>query len=266
MSSRRRRREWPKVGELVIATVHRITDYGAYVLLDEYGDKEGLLHISEISSSWVRNIRDWVREGQKVVLKVIRVNPRRGHIDLSLRRVSEVEKRNKFLEWKRARRARSILATAANRLNVPAEEVINAVWDRLENEFGEVLAGLEAVAEEGADFLIKLGVPEHIAKAVAEVAQERMRKKEVKIAGILTLTSPAPDGVNRIKKALLEAESSCPSPAKANIYAIGAPRYRVEIIADDYKMAERALKAVAEKALEVIRQLGGQGSFEREEK
>jgi len=262
----RKKREWPRVGELVIATVHRITDYGAYVLLDEYGDKEGLLHISEISSSWVRNIRDWVREGQKVVLKVIRVNPRKGHIDLSLRRVSDFEKKRKFLEWKRSRRARSILATAANRLNIRAEEVIEAVWGKLEREFGEVLTGLEAVAEEGPGLLLELGVPEHIAKAVAEVASERMRKKEVKIAGVLTLTSLAPDGVNRIKKALLEAEAACPSPAKASIYAIGAPRYRVEIVANDYKTAEKALRAVAEKALEVIRELGGEGSFEREEK
>ena len=72
-----RRSEWPEVGDLVVATVRRIVDYGAYVHLDEYG-KEGLLHISEISSSWVRNIRDHVREGQKVVLKVLRVNPEKG--------------------------------------------------------------------------------------------------------------------------------------------------------------------------------------------
>ncbi|RLI08621.1 translation initiation factor IF-2 subunit alpha [Candidatus Bathyarchaeota archaeon] len=261
-----RRREWPRVGELVIATVHRITDYGAYVLLDEYGGKEGLLHISEISSSWVRNIRDWVREGQKVVLKVIRVNPRRGHIDLSLRRVSDFEKKRKFLEWKRKRRARSILATAANRLNVRAGEVIEAVWDRLEGEFGEVLAGLEAVAEEGPGLLLELGVPEPIAKAVAEVARERMRKKEVKLAGVLTLSSLAPDGVNRIRKALLEAEEACPEGARTSIYIIGAPRYRVEITAGDYKLAERALRTVVERALEVIRELGGEGSFEREKK
>jgi len=262
----RRRREWPKVGELVVATVDRITNYGAYVLLDEYDNKEGLLHISEVSSSWVRNIRDWVREGQKVVLKVIKVNPRRGHIDLSLRRVSEYEKRTKFLEWKRKRRARSLLSTAANRLNIPVEEVVDAVWDRLEGEFGEVYAGLEAVAEEGPGLLLELGVPEHIAKAVAEVASERIRKKEARISGILTLSSPAPDGVERIRKALLEAEAACPSGAKTNIYTIGAPRYRVEVMAEDYKTAEKALKAVVEKALTVIEELGGQGSFEREKK
>ncbi|HVO36618.1 MAG TPA: S1 RNA-binding domain-containing protein, partial [Candidatus Acidoferrum sp.] len=65
--------EWPEPGDLVIATIQSVTDYGAYAKLDEY-DKQGLLHISEISSSWVRNIRDFVRENQKIVLKVLRVD------------------------------------------------------------------------------------------------------------------------------------------------------------------------------------------------
>ncbi|MCK4434705.1 S1 RNA-binding domain-containing protein, partial [Candidatus Bathyarchaeota archaeon] len=67
------KQEWPEIGDLVMATVGDVKDYGAYVKLDEY-DQMGLLHISEISSSWVRNIRNFVREGQKVVLKVLRVD------------------------------------------------------------------------------------------------------------------------------------------------------------------------------------------------
>ena len=260
-----REREWPRRGELVVATVDRIVDYGAYVILDEY-DKEGLLHISEISSRWVRNIRDWVREGQKVVLRVIRVDPRKGHIDLSLRRVSEHERKKKFLEWKRKRRALSLLSTAANRLDMPAEDVIKMVWWPLEEEYGDVLAGLEDVAEVGPGPLIELGVPEEVAKAVAQVARERIRKKEAKLTGILTLTSLAPDGIERIKKALLEAQRACPEGVRTRIYAIGAPRYKVEVVADDYKTAEKALSTVANTALKVIEELGGEGSFEREER
>ena len=95
-----KKQEWPEPGDLVIATVETVADYGAYVKLDEY-DKKGLLHVSEISSSWIRNIRDFVREGQKVVLKVLRVDPEKGHIDLSLRRVTKREKIEKIMIWKR---------------------------------------------------------------------------------------------------------------------------------------------------------------------
>ena len=91
-----RKPEWPEIGDLVIATIETVTDYGAYAKLDEY-NKRGLLHVSEISSSWIRNIRDFVREGQKMVLKVLRVDLEKGHIDLSLRRVTKREKIEKIM-------------------------------------------------------------------------------------------------------------------------------------------------------------------------
>ena len=90
-----RKPEWPEPGDLVIATIVTVTDYGAYATLDEY-NKRGLLHVSEISSSWIRNIRDFVRENQKMVLKVLRVAPDKGHIDLSLRRVTKRERIEKI--------------------------------------------------------------------------------------------------------------------------------------------------------------------------
>ena len=114
--------EWPENGEFVVATVNRITNYGAYVMLDEY-DKEGLLHISEISSTWVKNIRDFVREKQKVVLKVLRVNTRKGHVDLSLRRVTKRDKREKIQSWKKERRAESLLSNASEKLKMSVEEM-----------------------------------------------------------------------------------------------------------------------------------------------
>ncbi len=64
---------YPESGELVIATIESVKDYGAYANLDEY-NKNGFLHISEISSARIRNIRDFVREKQKMVLKVLHVN------------------------------------------------------------------------------------------------------------------------------------------------------------------------------------------------
>ncbi len=83
------RRKWPEVDELVISTVKKIVSHGAYVTLDEYSEREGLIHVSEISSSWVRNIRNHVKENQKIVAKVLRVNQSKNQIDLSLRRVNQ---------------------------------------------------------------------------------------------------------------------------------------------------------------------------------
>ena len=60
--------EYPEQGELVLGTVKSIFNQGAFIDLDEYTGRRGMLHISEITLKWVRNIRDYVKENQKVVL------------------------------------------------------------------------------------------------------------------------------------------------------------------------------------------------------
>src|SRR5207245_9687870 len=114
---------FPEVGDLVVATVKRVEDYGAYVKLDEFAGIEGLVHISEMATTWLRNIRDHAREGQKLVLKVVRVNPQRNQIDLSLRRNTGREKSEKMLAWKKERKAEAILKSDAEKKNKPMEEV-----------------------------------------------------------------------------------------------------------------------------------------------
>jgi translation initiation factor 2 subunit 1 len=259
-----RRTEWPEVGDLIVATVNRIVDYGAYVYLDEYG-KEGLLHISEISSSWIRNIRDHVREGQKLVLKVLRVNPEKGHIDLSLRRVTKREKIEKIYLWKRERKAESLLRSAAEKLGLPPEQLYEKAVAIIEEKFGGVYEGLEKVVKEGSQILVEAGVPEEIATVLEEIAKEKIRVPMVKIKGVFELQCLKPDGAKIIKEALLVAKKVVKQPsAQVKLYIVAPPHYAIEIFAEDYKKAERILEKATEAVLRKIRELGGQGSFKRE--
>ena len=123
--------EWPETGEMVVATVSRIETYGAYVALDEYNNKEALLHISEISSRWVRNIRNHVRENQKVVLQVLRVDLSKGQVDLSLRRVNKDDRRKKVEQWKKTRKAETLLKQAATDLKVTPEDLYAEISPKL---------------------------------------------------------------------------------------------------------------------------------------
>ena len=259
-----KRAEWPETGDLVIATVKRITDYGAYVMLDEYG-KEGLLHISEVSSGWVRNIRDFVREGQKAVLKVLRVDVEKGHVDLSLRRVTGRERKEKLLSWKRDRKAESLLRSASERLKVPIQEIYERAGALIEEKFGETYEGLERTAREGTDVLLEIGVPEDIAVTIAEIAKEKIRIPTVRIKGTLELQCMKPNGVTLIREALLNAQSiEKPGGTRVRVYVVAPPRYRVEVSAESYKEAERTLEKFSETALKNITKAGGQGFFRRE--
>src|ERR1700683_5627391 len=110
--------ELPDRGEIVLCTVREITPHGIYVDLDEYNNMNGFLHISEISTGWVRNIDRVAKPQQKIVLKVIRAERSRREVDLSLRQVTNEEKRNKLIEWKQKERALTILGTVKKNLEV----------------------------------------------------------------------------------------------------------------------------------------------------
>lgn len=257
--------EFPESGDLVIATVKTIAPYGAYVTLDEYSNKEGLLHISEVSSTWVKNIRDHVREGQKVVLKVLRVDIEKDHIDLSLRRVSGPERKEKLLRWKHDRKAESLLKIAAEKLGITPEEIYEKAGRKIEDSYRGLYEGLEEASELGEEALTKAGVPSNIAKGLSEIAQTKIRIPKVTIRGILELICFKPNGVEIIRKALINAKTSeKPPDAKIEIYVIGTPRYRVEIKARNYKDAERLLNGVTETVIQTIEKNGGRGTLRRE--
>src|SRR3972149_2969164 len=123
--------EWPEEGELVVCSVSNVKNFGAFVALDEYEGKEGFIHIAEVSSGWIKYIRDYVREGQKVVCKVLRVDTSKGQVDLSPKAVNEHQRREKIQEWKNEQKAENLLGIVAQRIS----KDVKACWD----EFGYAL-------------------------------------------------------------------------------------------------------------------------------
>ena len=71
-----------EVGAVVEATVEKVMDYGAFVRLES--GETGMVHISEVDKNYVKDIRDHVRENDKVTVKVIG-QKEDGKIDLSIK-------------------------------------------------------------------------------------------------------------------------------------------------------------------------------------
>lgn len=253
--------EWPEVGELVVATVETITPYGAYVTLDEYGGKRGFLHVSEISTSWVRNIREHIRENMKLILKVLRVNPAKRQIDLSLKRVSDREREEGLYYWKRVVKGRNLLKLVAKKVGKPYEQLYSEHGKALEAKFGDLYEVFSTLSEKGVKPLLELGVPENLAKAFYEVAMEKIKPKTVKLRGILEVSTTKPDGVYDVKEALMSIEKLSRADAKVEVYVIGAPRYAVEVTARDYKTASSVLQEAFRTVQKFMKRRGGTVSF-----
>jgi translation initiation factor 2 subunit 1 len=235
----------PERGELVLVTVKQISSHGVYVSLDEYNGMRGFLHRSEVATGRVRHIERFIRVGQKEVLKVVRVNRARLEVDLSLKQVSKQEKKDKLIEVKQNDKAKNILDTAKSRLNLP-DETSQKYQSILEEKFDTTYLALEAVARDGGKILEDTGLPQDYIHTLEAIAKEKITLPRVEISGVLEVTSHLPNGLDVIKGALTAAETTDEPSVQVMIRYISAPKYRVAVEADDYKTAEKTMKAAIE--------------------
>lgn len=75
------------VGQLVEGTITRLANFGAFALVNH--EIEGLIHISELSSGRINHPQEVVHEGEKLVMRIIRIDPKRRRMALSLKRVTD---------------------------------------------------------------------------------------------------------------------------------------------------------------------------------
>jgi len=254
------REGWPEPGELVVCTVDQVVDFGAFVILDEYKNKRGLIHISEVASGWIKYIRDHVREGQKIVCKVLNVDPSRHHIDLSLKDVNEHQRREKIQAWKADQKAWKWLQMAYE----GEEEHLADVASTLVKGYESLYGAMEDAAVSGIDPLTEAGLSPEDAGKVLSISQENVKIPYVDITGYVDLISPAPDGVEQIKKALKKASRTKEDEVTLDVRYVGAPRYRIHVTAPDYKLAEGELRKAAQAAIKFIEKQGGEGTFHRQ--
>ncbi|MEE9519163.1 MAG: translation initiation factor IF-2 subunit alpha [bacterium] len=254
--------EWPEESELVVCAVTKVKNFGAFVTLEEYGKKEGFIHIAEVARGWIKYIRDYIRENQKVVCKVLRVDADKGHIDLSLKAVNEHQRRDTIQEWKNAQKAEKLLELVTTRLKKDMEWAYDTFAGDLVEAFGSLYVAFEEAAiDEGV--LESEGFKGKWTEAFVAVAQENIVPPLVKIHGYLEISSTKPKGVVDIREVLTSVQKE--DGASVVVQYIGAPRYRIVVEAPDYKTAEEALQAAVTQVTEGMEARGGEGTFHRRE-
>ncbi len=241
----------PEIGDLVVVTVKEVRDFGVICSLDEYPGKEGFIHITEISSGWIKYIRDYVREGKRIVCKLLDANPSRGRFDLSLRRVNDHQKREKLKEWKNEQRAEKILANLSNQF--PGKLEKGAAAEEMEEKFGSLAYALEVAAVEPEQFSSDLKNKEWAA-VIIDYAKENLKPPAAEVRGIIKLRDTSGDGIDVIKRALKEGERE-----GIEITYLGAPQYRIISHAEEIKVAEENMKKSAEEVTAYLKKHGGIG-------
>lgn len=87
-------------GKIVEGIVSGIESYGIFVSFDEF--YSGLIHISEVSQGFVKNLRDFVEIGESIYVKILDVNEEQCKLKLSIKNINykknKAKKKKKIIE------------------------------------------------------------------------------------------------------------------------------------------------------------------------
>ncbi|MEM5869562.1 MAG: translation initiation factor IF-2 subunit alpha [Candidatus Aenigmatarchaeota archaeon] len=251
-----RKKGLPQWSELVLVTVEKLTPYAAWCKLVEYPGVEGMIHVTEVAGKWVHDIRDFVKINKQYVAKVIKIDYQKNFVNLSLKRVSEKDEKEKMNAFRKEQRAEKLLEQAAKELGKNLDQAYEEVGFLLQEKFGDLFTAFE-VAKTSKEELIKNGVSKEWAEAIAKIAEESIQEKEYEIKAEIELKSFDKDGIKKIKELL----SSLKEKTGGTVKYISAPKYRIEIKGKDPKSLEKKLIKELEAVCQQIEKFGGEGKI-----
>jgi len=166
------------------------------------------------------------------------------------------------LDVKRFEKEQSILKNIQDKAKLSSEEV-DGLEEKLLSKYKSVYDAIIDIATKNISLIDDLKISKKITDEIEELSK-KINLPTVEIRGILEMTSRKPDGIEIIKKMLLDAIKESQNE-KIEILYLGAPKYRLSIIAQDFKTAEKTLKPIVEKIEKNVSKLDGTFKFSREE-
>ncbi len=208
--------------DIVICTVDKIV--GTTVFVDVAGsEKKGTIILSEIAAGRIRNLRDYVVPKKIIICKVLRVMP--DHLELSLRRVKEKDKKEALENYKNEKSYKKIIDSV---LKEKSEKAI----EEIEKE--SPLAEFLNEAKKDSKKLQKIVGKEDADKIIEILKKQKDKtfliKKEIKI------TSVDPEGIVKIKEALKPKEG-------IEIKYLAAGKYLISAQGTNLKKADQKVSA-----------------------
>ncbi len=252
---------FPEQGEVVIGKITKVLDYGVFLSLLEYEGLQGFVHISNVSSSWIKNIRNFVKEGQVRAGKVMAVDRFKRQVDISFTKVSQSQQREKIEEYRQAKRSQKLIELLAQKEGVSQEDAWAQVAEPMLEKHDSLYKAFQDILMNGES-----AIPEMPKKWVAplmELVQSNFEIPEKTVRGRVFVSVAGPVGVEGVKKALQAGEKK--GGKNVEIFYEGSGKYAVKATSTDYKSAEKLLKSVSDEIISVASAEGGKAEFEKVE-
>ncbi len=222
----------PVRDELVLCTVKRIHPHSAFVVLDEYKSVEGMLHISEVALRGVKNIKDYLSVGKKIVCKVMKVKG--SEVDVSLKRVNSGARKHKLNEVRSEKRFYHLVEHVCVEAGKP--ELTDKIIDSFINKYGSLVNAFDSLKSKGLMILDGIDLPSSVNQLIKDSFESLLKQLSVKIKRSLFISSNAGDGVNKIKSLLTNI--SVPNGVSIDLSYLGSGHFSLIIEAKNYRVAE----------------------------
>ncbi len=252
--------EEPETGEIVVVKITKVLGYGAFGELLEYDNRSGFIHISQVASRWVKNIRNYVKENQLRAAQVLAVDPARNQINLSLTKVSNQAARQKIESWKQFKRAKKLVEVLAKNQKKSFEETWNKVAEPLAERYNSLFEAFQRIALEGER--AAEGVPSEWVKPLVLLVQKSVSVPMKTVKGVALIRTEVPDGVKKIRRVLSVAGKKA-GKSEVEIFYNGGGAYEIRATALDFKTAERDLNAVKDFIISEIEKEKGKVEFKK---
>jgi translation initiation factor 2 subunit 1 len=250
-------KEFPERGEIVICKVKRILDYGVFVDLLEFKDIPGFIHISNVATSWVKNIRNVVKENQVKAGKVIFVDLEKKQVDIAFNKISESQGKAAINAFKSAKRSQKLVEVLAREQKKPFEQAWKEVAEPLIQEHESLFNAFNEIKSKGEKALEKIPVAWH--KPLLELIEKNIQLPVRLLKGSFSVQCTLPDGVEIIKHAL----SSASSKKGVELAYGGAGTYFLRVSSTSFKSAEKMLEQISNGVLQELKEKGCKAEFKR---
>ncbi len=235
-----------RVGQLVEGSVTHLTKFGAFAKINDDDDLEGLIHISELSEQRIGHPKEVVHEGDKLTLRIIKVDTERRRIGLSLRKVDSAAYAD--LDWKMelAEEVDDIDYDDLDEDEAGTDQDLDAVLEAVAEIEAEVEAEaeMEAIVEVEAE-VEEIVEAEAVMEAVAEIEAEVEAEAEMEAIAEVEEIIEAEAAMEAVAE--VEAEVEEIVEAEAEMEAIAEVEAEVEEIVE----TEAEIEAIAEVEAEV---------------
>ncbi|KAL6071852.1 hypothetical protein QOT17_006023 [Balamuthia mandrillaris] len=254
--------EYPEVDQLVMVRVNRISTIGAFVSLLEYGNKEGIILLSELSRRRMRSVNKHIRVGKQEVLQVLRVDKEKGYIDLSKKNLKEEDIAECTQKFMKSKTVHSIMAHVADTQEVPEgaapktmEELYAQLGWPLYRKYGHAYDAFKKAAS-GEDIFEGLEVDEILKDTLLKAIQHRLGSQPVKVQADIQVTCFSYEGIDAIKPAL-RAGQECSSESPIKVQLVCSPEYILVTSSTDHERGISSLETAIEAIRAEIKKHGG---------